>query len=85
MKRDPDNIRFSTAPGQPVSIRGGFYYQLDPEAWTALVNAALNPKCEPLTEDGLDVLREFGDTGAISTTGEIVPMENFFDYYSYTG
>ena len=81
----PENIRFHTAPGAPTVIRGGFYYQLDPEQWVSLVNEALNPWSAPVAVDELDILREFGETGAVSTSGAVVPMESFFNYYDYTG
>ena len=85
LQLDPENIRFYTAPGEAVVIRGGFYYQLDPDAWAALVNETLNPWSAPVEVEELDILREFGEAGAVSTSGAVVPMESFFNYYDYNG
>ncbi|MBR1497935.1 MAG: LCP family protein [Oscillospiraceae bacterium] len=76
----PEEPEFFTAPGTSVCIRGGYYYQLDPKAWTELINAALNPWSAPVEVSQLDVLREFGEDGAVSTHGDVIPMESFFDY-----
>ena len=77
---DPEEPGFYTAPGISVCIRGGYYYQLDPKTWTELVNAALNPWSVPVEVSQLDILREFGEDGAVSTHGDVIPMESFFDY-----
>ena len=79
----PENIRFFTAPGHGVGIRGGSYYELEPEPWLEILNDALNPFDAPLTADNLDLLRTAEDnSGAVSTTGELVPLETFLDFYS---
>lgn len=80
-----EQVFFHTAPGSVVSIRGGSYYQLEPKDWAEMLNEALNPLAAPLRESDLDVLREFGEDGAISTSGRTVPLTDFFDYYSYAG
>lgn len=77
---DAENLRFFTAPGTAVCIRGGYYYQLDPDEWLELVNRALNPWSVPVKLSSLDILREFGEEGAVSTNGTVVPMDRFFNY-----
>ena len=75
--------RFSLAPGEAVCIRGGYYYQLDPNPWIERINASLNPWSVPVEPAGLDILLRFGEDGAVSTHGVVVPLESFFDYDAY--
>lgn len=82
---DRDSVRFHTAPGTGIAIRGGSYYELDLGPWVAMINEALNPYSEPVTENNLDVLHYLGVEGAISTTGDVRPLGSFYDFYSYSG
>lgn len=78
LKMDKDNIRFHTAPGIAVGIRGVSYYQLEVEDWIGLLNDYLNPWSADITESNLDVLGALGAEGAISTTGEVIPLSSFY-------
>ncbi len=75
-----DSVRFQTAPGKGVSIRGGSYFELDVDGWLAMINESLNPYDTDVTAENLDVLRALGRDGAISTTGEMVPLGTFYNY-----
>ena len=75
-----DAVRFQTAPGKGVSIRGGSYFELDVDGWLAMINESLNPYDTDVTAENLDVLRALGRDGAISTTGELVPLGTFYNY-----
>ncbi len=75
-----ENVRFQTAPGKGISIRGGSYFELDVDGWLAMINESLNPYDMDVTAENLDVLRALGRDGAISTTGELVPLSTFYNY-----
>ena len=75
-----ENVRFQTAPGKGISIRGGSYFELDVDGWLAMINESLNPYDTDVTAENLDVLRALGRDGAISTTGELVPLSTFYNY-----
>lgn len=75
-----ESVRFQTAPGKGVSIRGGSYFELDVDGWLAMINESLNPYDTDVTAENLDVLRALGREGAISTTGELVPLGTFYNY-----
>ena len=79
LKMDRDNIRFHTAPGEAVAIRSGSYYQIEPDGWVKIINEALNPWTMPVEKDrNLDILQKLGKEGAISTSGELVPLSSFY-------
>lgn len=79
---DQENIRFHTLSGEAIGIRGGSYYQINAEEWVHTVNEYLNPFHEAVTLDHLDLLRQEGKF-VISTTGEVIPNESFYNFYSY--
>lgn len=83
LKLDKENIRFHTLPGRSARIRGGFYWEIDLDPWVELVNDCLNPFTKEITADNLNILQSAGDAGAVSTTGETVPIESFMDYRLY--
>ena len=68
---DKDNITFSTAPGEGLSVYGAAYYQLDVDAWVELVNEKLNPYYESVTVENLDILRYESGVGYVSTAGVV--------------
>lgn len=79
---DSEDIRFYTAPGSGISIRGGSYYELDIDAWLEVLNEALNPYTLPVTGSNLDVVRYLGSEGAISTSGETLALSSFQSFPS---
>ena len=81
LEMDKDNIRFYTAPGHSVGIRGGSYYELELEGWLEIVNEALDPYDAEVTAANLNLLRTLEEGGAISTTGELVPKDSFLNFY----
>ena len=80
LELDKENIRFHTLPGHSARIRGGFYWEIDLDSWVELVNEYLRPFTKEITADNLNILQSAGDAGAVSTTGETVPIESFMDY-----
>lgn len=85
LKLDKENVRFHTLPGTGVSIRGGSYYAVNIEEWLGIVNDYLNPFIQIITADNLNILQCSTDGGAISTTGEVVPVTSFYDFSQYVG
>lgn len=86
LKLDAENISFATAPGEGIGIRSGSYYELDVVAWTEMINEKLNPFNVEIGIHNLDVLSFNNSNGsAMSTTGEIIPYESFYDFTTYTG
>lgn len=83
---DEENIHFYTLPGEGVYIRGGSYYQVKLDEWTEMINENINPYYDQITAENLNVL-QFIDTkeGALSTSGERVPYNSFFDFSNYKG
>lgn len=83
---DEENIQFHTLPGEGVYIRGGSYYQVKLDEWTEMINEYINPYYDQITAENLNVL-QFIDTkeGALSTSGERVPYNSFFDFSNYKG
>ena len=77
-----DGVRFRTAPGTAINIRGGSYYELDIRGWLELVNDALDPYSTPVSEQNLDILHYLGPEGVISTTGDTLPLSRFYDFRS---
>ncbi|MGN1002233.1 MAG: LCP family protein [Oscillospiraceae bacterium] len=83
---DKEKITFHTLPGDGISIRGGSYYEVRTDEWIEMVNTYLNPYYEDITRDNLDILDYVNSTiGAVSTTGETVGNEYFYDFSTYTG
>ena len=78
-----DGIRFHTMPGDGVSIRGGSYYQLNPEETISLINTCLNPFNQEVTLEHLDLLQSQGSLGVVSTTGVAIPNTSFYDFSTY--
>ena len=85
LKMDKEDIRFHTAPGTAIAIRGGSYYELELDGWIDMINAALNPFTQDVGESNLDVLRSIGADGALSTNGTVIPLNSFYDYNTHTG
>ncbi|MBE6998214.1 MAG: hypothetical protein E7427_08625 [Ruminococcaceae bacterium] len=83
LKLDKENVRFHTLPGQGATIRGGSYWEVKIDAWVELLNTNLNPYRQEITADNLNILRAAGEEGAVSTTGETVPLESFLDYTQF--
>lgn len=86
LKLDAEDIHFYTLPGKGVYIRGGSYYEVSLAEWTEMINEYLSPYYDEITAENLDVL-QFIDTkeGALSTNGERIPYESFFDFLNYDG
>ena len=80
---DKENVRFHTMPTRLISIRGGSYLEVVIDEWIEIVDNYLNPFYQAITMDNLDILQENSGYGAISTTGETVPITSFFDFYEY--
>lgn len=74
-----ENVRFHTAPGRNIGIRGGSYYELDLDGWLEIVNDGLNPWDTDVTASNLDLIR-CPDGTVVSTTGETVPLDTFLDF-----
>lgn len=51
----PENIHFTTLPGEAKTVYGGSYYVLDEPACLELFNASFNPYKEDLTAADLDI------------------------------
>ncbi len=86
LKLDAENVRFATLPGEGIGIRGGSYYEIDLIAWVEMINEYLNPFSLEIGVHNLDVLSyDSSDGSVMSTTGEIVPYESFYDFSTYTG
>lgn len=83
LKLDKENITFHTAPERLISVRGGSYMEIEIDEWVEVVNAWLNPFYQEITADNLNILQSAGSAGAISTTGEVVPLSSFLDYNQY--
>ena len=74
-----ENIRFHTAPGRSIGIRGGSYYELELAGWLDIINSGLNPWDMDVTASNLDLIR-CPDGTVVSTTGETVPLDTFLDF-----
>ncbi len=83
LKLDKENIRFHTMPGRLVSIRGGSYLEVVIDEWVEILNSSLNPFYQEITADNLDILQSQGIYGAVSTTGEVLPITSFLDFNQY--
>ncbi len=83
LKLDEENIRFHTLPGKGVLIRGGFYLEVVVDDWVVMVDDYLNPFYQAITADNLDILQSSGEYGAVSTTGEVIPITSFLDFNQY--
>ena len=83
LKMGTDSVRFHTMPGTLVSIRGGSYLQVVIDEWVDMVNDYLNPFLHVITADNLNILQDAGALGAVSTTGEELPLTSFFDFKQY--
>ncbi len=83
LKLDRENIRFHTLPSKLISIRGGSYLEIMLDEWTEIVDSYLNPFHQAITADNLNILKQNGPYGAISNTGEIVPITSFLDFDAY--
>jgi len=84
---DRENIRFHTLPGEGAYIRGGAYFEVSIDEWVGIVNDYLSPFNQVITADNLNILQYTGRdyTGAVSTTGEVIPITSFYDFSKYTG
>ncbi len=80
---EPESIRFHTMPGELISIRGGSYLQVVIDEWVGIVDDYLNPFYQAITADNLDILQKYESYGAISTTGEVLPLNSFLDFSQY--
>ena len=49
------------------------------------MNDYLNPYDQVITADNLNILQCSPDGGAVSTTGEVLPVTSFYDFSQYTG
>lgn len=83
LKLETDSVRFHTLPGRNAMIRGGYYWEVDLDQWVGIVNDDLNPYYQVITADNLNILQSAGELGAVSTTGESVPLTSFFDFNAY--
>ena len=83
LKLDKENIRFHTLPANLISIRGGSYLEISIDEWVQLVDDYLNPFHQAITADNLNILQKNGSYGAISTTGEVLPITSFLDFNQY--
>lgn len=82
LRMKKENVRFYTAPGNSVSIRGGSYYALELEPWLETLNEALNPYDQDVTPANLDLLRVPAAGDVVSTTGETIPIYDFLNFYA---
>ena len=81
-----ENISFATLPGEAIGIRGGSYYEVDLVPWLELINGRLNPFTVEIGAHNLDVLSwDENDGTVMSTTGEIIAFETFYDFSTYKG
>lgn len=85
LKMDQENIRFHTMPGTGAYIRGGAYLEVDLDDWIVMLNDDLNPFYQEITADNLNILQQNGKEGAVSTSGETVPITSFYDFSQYKG
>ena len=86
LKLDSENIRFGMVPGEAIGIRSGSYYEINVVEWTEMINEMLNPFTVEIGVHNLDVLDYNPQNGSVmSTTGEIIPYESFYDFTTYTG
>lgn len=86
LKLKPENIHFATLPGEGIGIRGGSYYEIDLIPWLEMINEYLNPFTLEIGAHNLDVLSWDENDGTImSTTGEIIAFETFYDFSTYKG
>lgn len=86
MKLDAEDIHFDMVPGEGIGIRSGSYYEIDVVAWAEMINRCLNPFTVEIGLHNLDILSFDHSAGtAMSTTGEIVPFESFYDFTTYKG
>ena len=83
LKLDKENIRFHTMPNRLISIRGGSYLEIVIDEWIDIVDNYLNPFYQSITVDNLNILQENGIYGAVSTTGEVIPITSFLDFNEY--
>ena len=83
LKLDKENIHFYTMPARLISIRGGSYLEVVVDEWIDVLDEALNPFYQSITVDNLNILQDAGEIGAISTTGEVVPLDSFLDFRQY--
>lgn len=83
LQLDKENLRFHTLPGSGAYIRGGSYWEVDLDEWVNIVNDDLNPYYQVITADNLNILQSAGAMGAVSTTGETVPIDSFLDFNAY--
>ena len=86
LKLDEENIYFGMVPGEGIAVRGGSYYEINVVEWTEMLNSRLNPFAVEIGIHNLDVLDYNSENGSVmSTTGEIIPYESFYDFASYKG
>ena len=86
LKLKSENISFSTLPGEGIGIRGGSYYEIDLIPWVEMINEKLNPFTLEIGAHNLDVLDWDENDGSImSSTGEMIPFESFYDFSTYKG
>ncbi len=79
MKLDEQNIQFATLPGKNVGIRNTYYYEIDPLAWTELINKSLNPYSQEMALHNLDILMYDSAAGTVmSTSGEKIDLDSFY-------
>ena len=80
---DEEDIRFHTMPTRLISVRGGSYLEIVIDEWVEMVDDCLNPFYQSISADNLDILQSAGEDGAVSTTGEVVPLTSFLDFNQY--
>ena len=86
LKMEIDNISFSMIPGEAIGIRGGSYYEIDLIPWVEIINEYLNPFTVEIGPHNLDILSwDENDGSVMSTTGEIIARESFYDFSNYKG
>jgi len=86
LKLDAENIHFDMVPGEGIAIRSGSYYEIDVVTWTEMINTRLNPFSVEIGIHNLDVLDYDSKTGSVmSSTGEIIAYDSFYDFTTYTG
>lgn len=83
LSMDKENITFHTTPERIISVRGGSYMEIEIDEWVEIVNEYLNPFYQEITADNLNILQYMGAEGAVSTTGEVIPLSSFLDYNQY--
>lgn len=80
---DKSNLKFVTEPGEAIYIRGGSYYQIAAEEWVNVINEHLNPFNDDITVNNLDILNVAANGEVYSTTGEHVPLYQFYDFFNH--